>query len=73
MRGFRPIQEVDRCIYVKGSTEESNLFIILTHVDDLLLICQNEGELKRFKQKKEAEFQQITYHDEEISFLGMAV
>ena len=58
---------------MRGSPEESNLFIILTHVDDLLLISQDEGELERFKRNMEREFTQITYHDKDISFLGMVV
>ncbi len=40
VQGFRPVQEVDTCVYVRGSYDESDLFLILTHVDDLLLIDQ---------------------------------
>ena len=72
-QGFLPIQEVDACVFVRGSPEGQDLFIILTHVDDLLLISQDDGELKRFKRNMEKEFILITYHDNDISFLGMVV
>ena len=36
VQGFKPVQEVDTCVYMRGSYIDSNLFLILTHVDDLL-------------------------------------
>ena len=45
----------------------------MTHVDDLLEICQENGGLEEFKEELMREFNQITYHEEEISFLGMAI
>ncbi len=45
----------------------------MTHVDDLPEICQDIGGLEEFKEAIMNAFNQITYHEEEISFLGMAI
>ena len=65
---------VDTCVYVRGSYIDSDLFLILTHVDDLLLIDQGGVEsIEKFRDCMKREFRQITYHDANINFLGMVI
>jgi hypothetical protein len=73
-QGFKPVQEVDTCVYMRGLYIDFDLFLILTHVDDLLLIDQGGFEsLEEFRDSMKREFKQITYHDENINFLGMVI
>jgi hypothetical protein len=58
---------------VRGRAEDKDLFIILLHVDDLLLIAQSKNDIKKFKEGMVDKFGEITYHDEDINFLGMNV
>ena len=62
-------------MYFRGSYGTRDLFLILTHVDDLMLISQKHEELKIFKENMKKKFIEISYTDTEsdISFLGMVV
>jgi hypothetical protein len=72
-QGFRIADGIDLCVFVRGDAVRGDLFIALLHVDDLMLIAQNKNELKIFRDQMKEKFGEITYHDSDISFLGMNV
>jgi hypothetical protein len=71
--GFRVAQGIDPCVFARGSKEDGTLYIVLLHVDDLLMVAQKKEELEKFRDNMIKKFGNITYHDKDINFLGMNI
>jgi hypothetical protein len=64
---------IDSCVFIRGSATNKTLFIVLLHVDDLLLLSMDPDLIIAFRDNMKQSFGDITYHDRDISFLGMTI
>jgi hypothetical protein len=43
--GFRAAQGIDPCVFARGTEQSGNLYMVILHVDDLLMVSQKKEEL----------------------------
>ena len=68
--GYRKL-ESDECVFVK-TDENGNLVKIVLHVDDMLVMCKDKGELIKFEKLLKGEYKDIKVSNGPIvSYLGM--
>jgi hypothetical protein len=71
-QGFQPC-DIDSCVLIRGQPSDKTLFIILLHVDDLLIISLSKDSISQFRDAMAAAFGDITFQDNNICFLGMTL
>lgn len=63
----------DECVYIKKCPSKKSFSILTIHVDDILQVTNDDGEVNHLKEGLEERFKKVTFNSEVKSYLGMSI